>query len=65
MVRRQIQKHAYIWAECVDKFELEAAELNDCTSAIRHRVHAADQRRSNISRENGVHPGTLQNMRDE
>src|SRR5580704_1460213 len=65
MIRRQIQKHSCIWSKRVDELQLEAAELGNRTSFVFHRVHASDERRSDISRENGLHASRLQNMFDE
>ena len=65
MIGREIQKHADVGAKRVDEFELKAAELDDGASIVFHRVDAGDERRADISRENGWNPGRLQNVFDE
>src|ERR1700688_4046078 len=62
MVGRQIQEHAYIWTKRVGELELKAAELGHCRRVVLHLVHASDERRSNVSCKNRVHPSGLQNM---
>ncbi len=64
MVGCEIQEHADVGAERFNQLQLKTAQLRDCDGVVAGLLHACDQGRADISRENGGKAGVLQNVFD-
>src|SRR5215470_11934696 len=62
MIRREIQKNAYIRTKCFNPFELKTAELGDGNGLVRSLFDNADERRADISRKKCGVAGTFQDV---
>src|SRR5690348_3534587 len=65
MIGSQVQEHADVGTEGIDEFELEAAEFHYRPGAFRGGVGAGNQRRADVSGEQGGNSRTAQNVFDE
>ncbi len=65
VIGREIQEHANLRAEFINRFQLEAADLRDGHDRVRRPFHQRKQRRADIAAYQRGNVRRLQNVREQ